>query len=299
MNNMSSAQTVGEAVKQTAQTLQSVGIEPARLEARMLVGYAIGGGPERVLADRDRNLSFGEIKVLSQAVDRRTTQEPMAHILGTREFWSLNFKVTSDTLVPRPDSETLIEAVLERFTDSQAPLRILDLGTGSGCLLLALLSEFPFANGFGIDVSDGALSVARENATTLGFATRVKFATGDWRVPGWSEKLDGPYDLVISNPPYISDGAMGQLEDDVVKFEPHNALSGGADGLDAYRLIFSELPGLLKAGGVCAFEIGFDQGESVATFFEDAGFDLIGINTDLGGRDRAVLASNVKPQANK
>lgn len=283
----------------TARTLQAAGFEAARLEARMLVGYAIGGGPERVLADRDRDLSYGEAKVLQQALCRRRAHEPMAHILGTREFWSLDFKVTPATLIPRPDSETLIEAVLERIADRTGRLRILDLGTGSGCLLLALLSEFTNASGFGIDASEAALQVARENAQALGLIDRAQFAKGDWHTPGWQENLDGLYDLVISNPPYISDADMRELAPDVANFEPHQALSGGVDGLDAYREITEQIAGLLVADGLVAFEVGFDQGKSVAALLEKSDFRAIGIKPDLAGRDRAVLALNVKPPAKK
>jgi len=217
---------------------------------------------------------------LSALVDRRMTSEPIAYIVGHREFWTLDLKVVPGVLIPRPDSETLIDAALTWF-GTRAPETILDLGTGSGALLLAALSEFPEAVGMGVDQSSTALAVASENAARCGLQARARFRAGNW-----GEGVDGSFDLILCNPPYISTEA--KLPATVAHFEPGEALFAGADGLDDYRILAPQIARLLSPTGCAALEIGFDQAQSAGTLFRDAGLD-VDVRPDLGGRDRCLL----------
>ncbi len=223
---------------------------------------------------------------------RRVRREPMAYILGEREFWGLPFKVSPAVLVPRPDSETLIEAALALMPVRTEPWRILDLGVGSGCLLLTLLREFPNARGVGVDASADALEVAQANADALGVGPRTTLVGGDWRRPAWAEQLGGPFDLVISNPPYIEAAAIEGLMPDVARFEPRLALDGGPDGLVAYRAIAAAAAGLVVPGGRVLVEAGDGQAVEISTLFASAGFAVDASWRDLGGIDRVVSATH-------
>jgi release factor glutamine methyltransferase len=220
----------------------------------------------------------------------------MAYILGEREFWGLPFKVSPAVLVPRPDSETLIEAVLSLMPDRSRAWRILDLGLGSGCLLLTLLREYPQAHGVGLEASAEALAVAQENANALGVGDRTQLIAGDWRQPGWVEALlqarGGPFDLVVSNPPYIASAAVPKLMPEVSSFEPRLALDGGADGFDAYHTIIAAGPRLVTAGGFMAVEAGEGQVSEITRLFAVAGLTPRPPWKDLGGIDRVVAAGN-------
>jgi release factor glutamine methyltransferase len=216
----------------------------------------------------------------------------MAYILGEREFWGLPFRVSPAVLVPRPDSETLIEAALALMPARTGPWRILDLGVGSGCLLLTLLREFPNARGVGIDASAEALEVARANADALGVGSRSTLLAGDWRQPAWAERLGGPFDLLVSNPPYIEAAAIDGLMPDVARFEPRLALDGGPDGLVAYRTIAAAAAGLVVPGGRVLVEAGDGQAAEISTFIRSAGFALEAPWKDLSGIDRVVSATH-------
>jgi len=250
---------------EAAQRLSAAGIADAEREARLLQRY------------------FPETAEFDAAVARRAAREPMSHILGVREFWSLEFAVTPAVLDPRPDSETVVEAVLEALPDRARPYRILDLGTGTGCLLLALLSELPNATGVGTDASPQALGVALGNAHRLGLSARAQFAERDW-----TEGVEGRYDVIVSNPPYIPTAEIDRLEPEVVRFEPRAALDGGADGLKAYRAIIPALGRHLADGGIAALEIGADQGVKVSEIARSAGFETA-IRRDLAGRERCLI----------
>lgn len=228
---------------------------------------------------------------LAELAARRVRREPMAYILGEREFWGLPFKVSPAVLVPRPDSETVIEVVLGLMPDRGRPWRILDLGLGSGCLLLALLREYPAARGVGLDLSLDALAVAADNARSLAVADRADLRRGDWRVPDWQHQAGGPFDLVVANPPYIPAGAVADLMPEVRAHEPRLALDGGADGLDAYRRIAAAAPDLVSPGGLVVVEVGQGQDVEVAGFFRAAGLVVRGSWKDLGGIDRVVAAA--------
>lgn len=280
--------TVGQAQRVCVPLLKDAGIDAPVFEARVLLGFVLGGGPERVLADRDEQLTSVQAQALAEALAQRCRRVPMAQIVGVREFWSLAFKVTSDTLTPRPDTETLVEAVVDLCF--QTPKRILDLGTGTGCIVLALLSEWPSAVGIGVDASSETLKVAEENSRTLGLAERVAFVSADWTGPDWTRALGAPFDLVVSNPPYIPAFDIEALEPDVRDFEPRAALDGGEDGLEAYRAIVAELPTLLAPGGLVGFEIGIGQADDVAALLKGAGLDVVDQRADLGGITRVVLA---------
>jgi release factor glutamine methyltransferase len=225
---------------------------------------------------------------LRELTARRVQREPMAYILGEREFWGLPFKVSPAVLVPRPDSETVIEAALALLADRARPWRILDLGLGSGCLLLTLLHEFRAARGVGLEISEAALAVARTNAAALHVEDRAELLLGDWRQPDWHDQVGGPFDLLVSNPPYIEAGAIAGLMPEVSRFEPKLALDGGADGLAAYRAIAAEAPRLVTPGGRLLLEAGEGQAPEIHKIFQSTGFTPEAPWKDLGGIDRVV-----------
>lgn len=279
---------IGEAVAATRAALAAAGIETAVLDARLLVGEATGLTREGLISGRDQPLSIAAERSLAERLQRRLEREPLAYIVGEREFWSLPFTVDRRVLVPRPDSETLVEAALAWVGDRQRPLRILDLGTGSGCLLLALLSELPAAWGLGIDISGAALQVARANAARLGLAPRTAFLQGDW-----ASAIDGRFDLVVTNPPYVTDADWSQLAPEITRHEPRLALVAGADGLGAYRRIVRELGRLLDAAGAAFVELGAGQFDSVVDLAASAGLHSGGGTEDLAGVVRCVQLRSI------
>jgi len=269
-----------------AARLAAAGIENGRLEARLLVGDATGLPVETMIAEPEAAIDdSGIVARIERLTKRRLAREPMSQILGRREFWSLSFKVTPDVLTPRPDSETLVESVLSIVPDRSARLRLLDLGVGSGCLLLSLLHALPNARGVGVDRSERALAVARENAEALGLAGRAEMRAGNW-----GAELTDQYDIVVSNPPYIPSDDIEGLAPEVSEHEPWLALDGGADGLDAYRTLAGELPFLVREGGWTALEVGQGQAPIVARLVRAAGFRIERVAADLGGIERVILA---------
>ena len=274
-----------EALKHLGEVFREAGIETAQRDARLLLLNATGIAHADLLSGA--RVPLGDAAaLLADHAARRVTREPVARILGEWEFWSMPFTLTADTLVPRPDSETVVAAALLGLKDRRHAaegVRILDLGTGSGCLLIALLKELPGATGVGTDVSQGALDAALFNATRNGVAERAQFIRSDW-----AEAIEGQFDVVVSNPPYIADKVIEGLEPEVRVHDPVLALSGGKDGLDAYRAIAAALPGLLKEGGFATLEIGSDQAETVPAIFLKAGFTLEGPYADFGARPRAI-----------
>ncbi len=284
MSVAAGALTIGAALAQARAALHAVGIESAALDARLLVGSALKVRAETVIAYPERSLTGAEAGHFEALLRRRVAREPMAYILGRREFWSLDFAVTPATLTPRVDTETLVAAALNTATDRRAPLRLLDLGTGTGCLLLALLSELPRATGVGVDRSAEALAVARANAAALGLGARASFVSGEW-----GHGLDRTFDIIVSNPPYIETGALAALPDEV-RYEPALALDGGADGLAAYRALIPDAARLLAPGGFVALEIGEGQAGAVETLLESAGLPPAGRRTDLAGIERCIVA---------
>lgn len=272
------------ALRLAAARLAGAGIPDAERESRFLLLGILGLRPGDLILHGDRPLGDAAERMRA-ALDRRAAGEPVARILGAWEFWGLPFALAPDTLVPRPDTETVVEAALSALPDRDAPLRILDLGTGSGCILIALLTELPHALGIGLDRSEPALRTARANAHTNGVGPRALYACGDW-----CEPLSGAFDLVVSNPPYIASGTIAGLDREVAQHDPLAALDGGEDGLDAYRTILASLGSgrLLKPGAAVVVEIGFDQAEAVSGIGIAAGLSLAGLSRDLPGRDRAL-----------
>lgn len=277
--------TIAATLDSAADRLRRAGITQARSEARLLMGAALGIGRDAVFGHPERRLAPGELMLLGNVLRRRCAREPVAHILGNREFWSLDFTVTADTLVPRPDSETLIEAALEVLPKRDGAYRLLDLGTGGGCLLLALLHERPNATGLGIDKCAKALDVAYGNADALGLAGRAEFQIGDW-----ARGLDGTFDVIIANPPYIPEDEIYALAPEVAKYEPKLALSGGADGLQCYREMVPDLLRCLVPGGTAVIEVGCDQAWAVAAILARHGLTEHARRKDLGGQNRCILA---------
>lgn len=252
-----------------------IGGDTARLDAEVLLGHVLGCTRGELLLNQERSV---DPQAYDRLVERRAAGEPVAHITGTREFWSLDLIVTPDVLIPRPDSETLIEVALRLC--AHPPARILDLGTGSGALLLAALSEWPTATGVGVDASAAALAVARANAVRTGLASRAQFQIGDW-----GAGLAGRFDLILCNPPYIGTGEA--VSDEVRCHEPTGALFAGADGLDDYRRILPQLPGLLAEQGLAVLEIGFAQGPALLALAAGQGL-AASLHRDLAGHDRCV-----------
>ena len=279
-------------MRDAAVALTAAGIDNARFEARLLLAEATGLPIEQLIARGTDVAPPAVATALRGLTARRVGHEPMAHILGEREFWGLPFKVSPAVLVPRPDSETLIEAALALMPGRTRPWRIADLGTGSGCLLLTLLREFPGARGLGMDASPEALAVARANAVALGVADRAELVSGDWRQRDWAERLAGPFDLVVSNPPYIEAGTIDGLMPEVARFEPRIALDGGPDGLAAYRIIAAAMPNLVTKGGRLLVEIGQGQVPEVSGIFVSCGMTVEAPFKDLGGIERVVSAKH-------
>jgi release factor glutamine methyltransferase len=260
-----------------------------RLDARVLAKWALRIDDAGLIAHEGRVLRADELEILSAALDRRIVGEPVAYITGEKEFWGLTIQCRPPMLLPRPDSETLIAAAVKR-RERGSLSRILDLGTGTGCLLLAALSEFRTAAGIGVDYHDDAVALARENAVALGLAARA-----DIRLGSWADGLDGAFDLVLANPPYVPEAERGTLAVDIRDYEDPRALFAGADGLSAYRTIFADAPRLLAPGGLMIVELGAGQKAPVVALAR-AAFPMARIETDedLGGRPRALVVDGVE-----
>jgi release factor glutamine methyltransferase len=280
--------TLAEAVSAARDRLAAAGIDESRREARLLVCRLLGGGPELLLGSPGRELTAKEAGKVEAAVGRRAAREPLSRILGEREFWSLPFALNAATLDPRADSETLVEAVLGEIAERDAALRLLDLGTGTGCLLLALLSELPKAGGCGIDVSAEAVAQATANAQRLGLAARARFLRHSW--DDGLALAETPWDVIVSNPPYIASAEIAALAPEVAGYDPAAALDGGGDGLDAYRSLIPAAAAVLAPGGLLALEIGQGQAAAVEGLLVAAGLRPLRRARDLAGVERCLLA---------
>ena len=271
--------TISDALRSAASILAQTSDTP-RLDAELLMTYAIGTSRSELLL---RHMGDAAPEAFAPLLARRQRHEPVAYILGAQEFYGLAFRVTRDVLIPRGDSEVLVEAALKARPDAR---RVLDCGTGSGALLLAVLAHLPEeAEGVGIDCSNAALAVAADNARRLGLSQRSRMLCANWGEPGWTDELGGAFDLILANPPYVEVDAA--LAPSVRDYEPAGALFAGPDGLDAYRLLLPQLPALLAQGGAALVEIGATQAEAVSAIAEDAGFTAQ-IHRDLGGRPRVL-----------
>ena len=280
-----SALTRREALRAGAARLRAAGLgDEADSDARRLLEAAEGLEAASLMARLNETLPEADATRFDTLIARRAAREPLSHIIGSVGFWTLDLIVTRDVLTPRADTETVVEAALAAVSDRNAALAILDIATGSGAIALALLSELPNARAVATDLSAPALAVARENAARNGLAKRITLME-----TSWADGIDGPFDLVVSNPPYIASPVIGTLEPEVKDFEPRLALDGGPDGLAPYPHLFAEARRLLKPGGTGVFEIGFDQGDAALVLARMSGAPNATLRRDLGRRDRAVV----------
>lgn len=275
--------TRAEALRELRRSLAEAGFETAALDARLLLLTALGISATDLITWPDTPLTPEQSGTLAAFLQRRLNHEPVARIIGEREFWGLSFRLSPETLVPRPDTETLVETALDLLPDRQAPLRIVDFGTGSGCILVALLHELPQATGLGVDLAFGALVTARTNANDNRVGKRCHFA-----LSRWADAVSGPFDLIVSNPPYIATGVIPGLDEEVREHDPRLALDGGPDGLEPYRILLAEAERLLAPGGLLAVEIGYDQAEDLRSLAVLHGLEILRIAHDLSGNPRCV-----------
>ena len=279
--------SIETARRQLARGFCRRGLETPALAARIIIGHALGLDHTALAAQSSRGLTADEAGAIAGLSARRLAREPVARIVGRKEFWGLSFKVNADTLVPRPETETVVEAALAALDcdgRKSSALHIIDLGTGSGALLLALLSELPRAYGIGTDISFAALRCARDNADILGLSARVSFAVCDY-----GSALAGPADVIVSNPPYVARADIAGLEAEVRDFDPRRALDGGPDGLDGYRAIASDARRLLSPGGILVVELGQGQRDAAASIFAATGLEPVAAQHDLSGIPRALV----------
>ncbi|HEY3919354.1 MAG TPA: peptide chain release factor N(5)-glutamine methyltransferase [Stellaceae bacterium] len=269
-----------------AKQLAAAGIAEPRREARLVVALALSTEPTAVLGWPERAVESGALAAAEQLVARRARGEPFSRLRGRREFWSLDFALSGDTLDPRPDSEALVAAALADLPGRADRLRVVDYGTGTGCLLLALLSELPSSRGVGIDIAPGALAMARCNAAALGLAARTKFQLG-----GWDCQIDQPADVILANPPYIPSSEIGRLPLEVREFDPVIALDGGFDGLAAYRALGPAIRRSLASLGRAYIEVGAGQASQAARIFSEAGLTIAAVRRDLADIERCVVAT--------
>jgi len=278
--------TLDTAVRDAARQFEDAGVDHPMLDVRILICHALGIDRARMATSGERMLSEEERKTIRSMIGRRCRREPVARILGRREFWSLPFGLNEATLEPRPDSETIIEVTLKKLAGRQ-DVSILDAGTGTGCLLLALLHELPQATGVGADVNPQAVEQARDNAAALGLDTRAVI-----RISNWLDNIvSDRFDVIVSNPPYIQSQDIPTLMPEVRNYDPLLAMDGGSDGLDAYHALIPQLSQRLKPGGFVVFEVGEGQAQSVGELLTQHGFKDISFHEDLGGITRCVAAN--------
>jgi release factor glutamine methyltransferase len=278
------AQSLGSILAEAAGAFSGEGSGDARPRPRRLVGLALDLALSEVWGHPECEISDRQARQVRRLIRRTLACEPLSRVLGRREFWGLDFALSADTLDPRPDSEAVVEAVLRRVPERNAPMRVLDLGTGSGCLLLALLSELPRSVGVGVDITAGAAATARMNAAALGLASRARFFVGEW-----GSAIKCQFTVVIANPPYIANRALGRLPHAVRDFDPRHALDGGADGLDAYRAIARGLLRLLAPNSIFVTEVGIGQAEAVVGMLACLGLAIDGVEQDFAGIARCVI----------
>lgn len=279
---------IRDLIAEASTCLMNAGVEAGRRDAWLLLGHATGRDHAGLIAHAADEVGHDHEAVFRGFIERRIRREPVAQIVGVKEFWSLPFAVNAHVLCPRPESETLVDMAItlvkQRVAADNATLRFLDLGTGSGCLLLALLHELPAAHGIGVDLSEKALAVARSNGRALRLSSRAHWVRGDW-----GAAIDGVFDLIVSNPPYIELGDLPQLAPEIRLFEPHKALLAGRDGLDAYRSLAPDLYRLLTPRGLACLELGFGQADAVASLMAEASLVCLSRQRDLAGIDRCLV----------
>lgn len=276
-----------EILNKAKQELHDVGIATPFLDAELLLAFVLGRSREFVIGRPEYQLSKKEEEDFSSFIKRRQNFEPVAKIIGIKEFWGREFVVNATTLDPRPDSEALIEAFIELMPNRNIKFKVLDLGTGSGCLLLTILAEYPNALGIGGDIVKDTLDVAKYNAEKIGLAKRSDFILNNW-----TEGMDGKFDLIISNPPYIKNSDIEKLAPEVSMHEPRIALIGGSDGLDCYRQISSQIKSLLNKNGYIIFEFGKGQENDIREILEQEGMRFVSFKNDLTGTPRCIVVSH-------
>ncbi|MEI7668810.1 MAG: peptide chain release factor N(5)-glutamine methyltransferase [Pseudomonadota bacterium] len=276
--------------------LREANIDSANLDASILLAHIMGTSRELLLMNNNQLVHQDVIVEFENMLLRRAKKEPIAYIIQKKEFWGLDFKVTCDTLIPRPDSETIVETVIDKAQSialmrnediSSVSLKIADIGTGTACLIISLIKELPSSVAVGVDISELALEVARINAKNHYIETKIKFIKSNWL-----ESLEGKFDIIISNPPYIAPSELDNLMEDVKNYEPHLALISSNDGMDSYRCIVNDLRSKLEIGGYAVFEVGKGQADKLAKMLEEKGFVIDEIRNDLAGIARCVVAKN-------
>lgn len=265
--------------------LEAAGVDSPVLDARLLLEAGAGVTRLEIVTDPRRAVTQAQVAAVEALTQRRETREPVSHIVGHKHFWTLELAVTPAVLTPRPETEFVVEAALQALP-VDSPARVMDLGTGSGAILITILKERPLASGVGVDISPAALEVAKSNAEAIGVADRI-----EWRLGDWDAGIDEAFDVVVSNPPYIATGEIETLAPEVARYEPRLALDGGLDGLDAYRVITAALPRLLKSGGLFALEVGWKQAEAVEALAQAAGLTTLEPRRDLSGIPRVVVGA--------
>ncbi|MCD7061237.1 peptide chain release factor N(5)-glutamine methyltransferase [Pelagibacterium xiamenense] len=278
--------TIGQAWRAGRDRLSAAGLESPARDAQVLMRHVLGIDQTRLILSEPDPIPAEAAQRFDDLIARRTAREPVARIVGRQEFYGLSFGLNAATLVPRPETEMLVDFGIERLKDKPGA-RVLDLGTGTGCILLALLANLPGAVGVGIDLAEAAATQARENALALDVSGRAAIRTGAWFAPVADGEL---FDLIVSNPPYIATAILRTLEKDVRDYDPALALDGGEDGLGPYRILAAEAGRFLEPGGAVALEIGFDQGAAVTGLLQEAGFVDVTVERDLAGHDRMVTA---------
>lgn len=276
--------SVNQALQEASASLKSLSGNLARLEAQILLAHVLHCEKQNLIYDSKKNLDTRQLESFARLTQKRQQGLPLAKIIGTKEFWSLPFKTTQDTLDPRPDTETLVEAVLEICKDRAKPYKILDLGTGTGCIILALLHELPNAKGCGIDFSAQALEVASENGQRLGLKGRIT-----WQLNNWCEGIEDEFDIIVSNPPYLSEIEFERL-DNPARFDPKLALVSGPTGLECYKKMIPSINKCLAKGGIFAIEMGIHQEQEVSKYLSNHGFKIVHIRKDLATIPRCIVA---------
>lgn len=280
--------TIGQALRATQAKLKEHGIETPDLDARFLLMHVLDCSREDLILNANEIISTANYAIYEAYLDRRIGGEPIDHILGYAEFYGLRFDLNRSVLSPRPETEHLVDAALE-FMKTRSASKVLDLGTGTGAIIISILANAPDARGYAVDISSDALKIAKVNAKRNSVEDRIEI-----RESNWFSAVTGPFDLVVSNPPYIKRRVMSSLQAEVRDYDPGLALDGGEDGLDAYRIILAKAPGFLVPGGALMVEIGFDQGVDVGALFEAAGFAKIEIIKDYSGHDRVVMGEFIR-----
>ena len=279
--------TLGQILTEARRRFEEAGLATAVTDARQLILHLLDLRPVDLITNDRRPLTAGELALVEDGIQRRLNREPVFRIVGRRDFYGLELGLSKDTLEPRPDTEVLVDVVLPhlaRISSSKGEARIIDLGTGTGAIALALISKVAHCRAVGVDLSVDALETADANAKNLGLSSRFETVRSHW-----FESVDGRFDLILSNPPYIRSGVVGMLDPEVRLFDPILALDGGEDGLSAYRMIASQAVKHLEPGGLIGLEIGFDQKQDVIKIFQSSGFKLLESRQDFGGNDRVLV----------